>query len=217
MKKGIPSWLLLVFDWGLVQFTDQFSLKKIEALENRFQQTKQLGAADSLITLYREYVQKHPKESARNFNYLVKAADLQFQQKDDAVNAVKWTHEALEKYQEPGVGLAEPIGVLARIWAAYIYKAAPAVRLDPDDIDKTRAVLMKNQVWIDSNLVRLEKGMSGANGTVNKNLATDFIGISEAYATLVQQDQPDKYADLLMKSAALAKTVENPNKAIQLY
>ena len=65
-------------------------------------------------------------------------------------------------------------------------------------------------------LVKLDKEMGGANVT-DKAKAAEFIKTSEELAALVEKTTPDQYVDVLLKAAGLAKTVENPQKAIELY
>lgn len=65
-------------------------------------------------------------------------------------------------------------------------------------------------------LVKLDKEMGGAAVT-DKAKAAEFIKTSEALAALLEKTNPDQYADVLLKAAGLAKTVENPQKAIELY
>lgn len=65
-------------------------------------------------------------------------------------------------------------------------------------------------------LMDLDKAMGGAAVT-DKNKAVEFIKTSEALAGHLQKDNPDQYVDVLLKAAGLAKTVEDPRKAIELY
>lgn len=172
------------------------------------------GKVDSLITLYRDAVATHPDKHAENMHYLSRAAELKFTRQKDAVTAVRWIDEALKNHAQ-GQNLVEPVGNLALIWHSYQYKASPELQRNPDEIDLMKAHLVKNMAWIDSSLAALDKKMGGP--VVNDKAAADkFILTAEAYSTLVQS-APDKYADLLMKAAGLAKTIGEPNKALQLY
>ena len=65
-------------------------------------------------------------------------------------------------------------------------------------------------------LTDLDKAMGGANVT-DKAKAAEFIKVSEELAGLVEKSNQDQYVDVLLKAAGLAKTVENPQKAIELY
>ncbi len=65
-------------------------------------------------------------------------------------------------------------------------------------------------------LTDLDKAMGGANVT-DKAKAAEFIKTSEELAALVKKKNPDQYVDVLLKAAGLAKTVEDPQKAIDLY
>ena len=65
-------------------------------------------------------------------------------------------------------------------------------------------------------LVKLDKEMGGAAVT-DKAKAAAFIKTSEELAAQLEKTNPDEYVDVLLKAAGLAKTVENPQKAIELY
>lgn len=187
----------------------------IQKLESRYTTSPSLALADSLANLYREAVKERPDNKTQNLTYLTRAAELKFTAAGDAVSACRWLDDAIQNHSD-GQVMTAPIGLYARIWTAYLYKKQPAVRLDPDDIDKMRFHLEKNFSWIDSSLIGLERQM-GKPGSPNKAIATQYIETCEAYADLVQKKQPEKSVDLLMRAAGLAKTIENPNKALQLY
>jgi len=68
---------------------------------------------------------------------------------------------------------------------------------------------------LQQHLADLSKAMGGAAVT-DKKAAEDFIKTSEELAAL-QKKNPDQYVDILLKAAGLAKTIENPTKAIELY
>lgn len=57
----------------------------------------------------------------------------------------------------------------------------------------------------------------GGAAVTDKVKAEDFIKTSEELAALVQKNNPDQYVDLLLKAAGLAKAIEKPEKAIELY
>ncbi len=65
-------------------------------------------------------------------------------------------------------------------------------------------------------LTSLDKAMGGAAVT-DKSKADEFIKTSEELAALVEKSNPDQYVDVLLKAAGLAKTVDQPQKAIDLY
>ena len=73
-------------------------------------------------------------------------------------------------------------------------------------------------VALEASLLQLAKDMTASNGTVaDTSKAAAFIKTAEAYAALVRTTQPDKYADLLLKAAGVAKSVGNSAKALELY
>lgn len=69
---------------------------------------------------------------------------------------------------------------------------------------------------LEQQLVTLDQEIGGAKVT-DKDKAAQFIKTSEELAAMVQQTDPDKYAAVLIKAAGLAKTIEDPKKAIELY
>ncbi|MBN8677475.1 MAG: tetratricopeptide repeat protein [Chitinophagales bacterium] len=69
---------------------------------------------------------------------------------------------------------------------------------------------------LEQKLTELDKAMGGAAVT-DKSKADEFIKASEELATLVEKSNPDKYINLMLKAAGLAKTVQQPQKAIEMY
>jgi tetratricopeptide (TPR) repeat protein len=65
-------------------------------------------------------------------------------------------------------------------------------------------------------LIKLDKSMGGAEVT-DKAKAEEFIKISEELAGLLEKTNKDQCVDVLLKAAGLAKTIEDPQKAIALY
>lgn len=188
---------------------------KIPALEKRYEATNSPALADTLIQLYQAAVKVRPERTAENLRYLSRAAELKFLVQKDELTAAQWLNGAIKNYGE-GQNLTEPIGVLMRIGHAYLYKNAAKLTTSPDDVDEMQANLRKHSVWIDSSLVRLEKTM-GSPVVTDKKKADAFIEIAETYANLLEKSNPDKKVDLLLMAGALAKTIGNPNKAVQLY
>ncbi|MBK6931181.1 MAG: tetratricopeptide repeat protein [Saprospirales bacterium] len=188
---------------------------QIPSLEAAFARSGSSAAADSLVQQYLVAVKANPGEHENNLRFLTKAAEIKFLNQKDAVGAVRLLNQGLKDH---GVGLplAEPVGMLARIWCAYQYKSTPDLSRNPDDIDLLRATLEKNLPWIDSSLAQLDKELGGATANL-QDQALEFIQISEAYSILVQETNPDKQVDLLLKAAGLAKTIGDPNKALRFY
>ena len=69
---------------------------------------------------------------------------------------------------------------------------------------------------LEQRLVSIDKEIGGAK-TPDKEKAAAFIQTSEELGGLLQATDPDKYAAVMIKAAGLAKSVENPAKAIELY
>lgn len=65
-------------------------------------------------------------------------------------------------------------------------------------------------------LTKLDQEMAGANVT-DKAKALDFIQTSEILAPLVEKSNQEQYVDVTLKAAGLAKTIGQPQKAIELY
>lgn len=217
--KNLPVYLSLLA--LSIQFvackSDNKIDQQIEALEKSYDASGSRAQADSLLLLYADAVKKHPNDQAANFRYLVRTAGIQFLVREDGPLSVKTASDALTKYGK-GQNLTEIAGLFARMWIARDYHKPAASRFKPDEIDLIQAFLLSNQPWIDSSLVRLEKEMMDANGQIiNKKKATAFIETSEGYAIAIRPNNPDKYVDLMMRAAGVAKTIGNPNLAIQLY
>ncbi len=80
----------------------------------------------------------------------------------------------------------------------------------------TSACQQNNQEKLRQQLTDLEKSMGGATVT-DRAKAEEFIATAEKLAAGLQKSNADEYVDLLLKTAGLAKTIENYNKAIELY
>lgn len=65
-------------------------------------------------------------------------------------------------------------------------------------------------------LVKLDQEMGGTAAT-DKAKAAEFIQTSEDLAAIVEKTNPNQYVDVLLKAAGLAKTIGQPQKAIELY
>lgn len=213
MKNSYGIMLLLVLGCLGCDSTSEQMKESAKALEARLVTTPTKAVCDSLTTLYREMAKANPEDHTANLGYLTRAAEVQLLYNSDAAPSARWLFDALAHHAE-GQNLTETISVLAQIWNSNNYKAAASAKMGPDDIDNTRLYLQKNQVWMDSALIRLDKKMEGGLN-VEKTVARKFIEIAEAYASIT--DSPDKYADLLMKAAGLAKNTGEFNKSLQLY
>ena len=73
-----------------------------------------------------------------------------------------------------------------------------------------------SEAALQKKLSELDTAMGGAAVT-DKAKAAEFIKTSEELASIVEKKNPDQYADILLKAAGLAKAIENPQKAIELY
>lgn len=65
-------------------------------------------------------------------------------------------------------------------------------------------------------LTALDKEFGGAEVT-DKKKAEEFIITAEQLASLVEKSSPDEYVEILLKAGGLARTIEAPQKAIELY
>lgn len=190
--------------------------KKIALLEASYAKNPTPGGVDSLFRFYNLAIQKYP-DNPNTFRYLVKMAEIEFLVRQKGPEAVAYLDKALRQHGA-GQNLTEAIGLFARIRTAREYHKAPASYFKPEEIDLIDAYLANNTVWIDSSLQRLDRAMTAANGAVNDEKAANaFIETAEGYALIVQDKQPDKAVDLILKAAGVAKSVGNPKKAIQLY
>jgi tetratricopeptide (TPR) repeat protein len=190
---------------------------QISALENALAASFQESTLDSLITAYEQGIQGNAG-SPEKLHYASQLAVLKYDHKGDGSSAVQVLNEALGKYSK-GQNLTESIGVLAKLWTGYIYKAEPTHKLYPEDIDLMKANLQKNTAWLDSNLVLLSTGMMNTQtGAMDKAKADKFIEVSEAYGNIaMSMNQRDKFVEIMLKAAGVAKSIGNSNKALQMY
>jgi len=211
----LQFFLFILFSSLILLACGEDFTKKIAALEKELAATNNPAIADSLCRTYEAAAQAKPGDHAQNLLYLTKAAEIKFLRNKDAVHAVRLVNSAIQEHGD-GQDLAEPISLLTRIWRVYQHKATPDFSKEPDDIDQTKLNLERNLFWIDSALLRLDRAMGGATAT-DKDKAQLFLQLSEGYATLVQSVDPNKFVDLNMKAAGLAKTIGEPNTALRFY
>jgi tetratricopeptide (TPR) repeat protein len=190
--------------------------KRIAAMEAEMQSNPDKLKAAELIAAYRELVKAKPENNQKNVEYLSRASVLQRKYYDDPVSGVKWTMDALIKYADKDSDIGGCIAFLASVWAEYTYKTGPTARLSTDEIDGMKKLLLQNSVWMDTALLRLERQM-GTPIVTDKVKAEEYLRVSEGYASVVENSNEDKYAEVLTRAAGLAKTMENPNRALQLY
>ena len=193
----------------------QFSPQQIVELEQAMGAQPTPGKVDSLLALYAEAVKADPDKHAANLQYLSKAATLLFAQKKDGNGAAKLLDEALTKHGQ-GQDLADAVGLYARILQAFTYHGVEGKKMDAEAVVNMNAHLGKNLFWIDSSLARLDRQM-GSPVVTAPGKATAFVETAVGYATLMEQKNPDKYVDLMLKAAGLAKTIDNPVQSVQLY
>lgn len=170
--------------------------------------------SDSLIQLYLAAAQEMPEDHSANWNYLLKAARLQYSKKE--VQAAVGTAD--RAFREHGTG--QPLTELARwyalLWRDYTHKDPQATRMSAEQVVQVSTFLETQQVWIDSALMSLDRQM-GSPVVHDKAAAQQFIAVAETYADLTRDKNPDKSIDLLLKAAGLAKTIEQPERALELY
>jgi len=198
----------------------QDATAEIARLENALEKNFSNAVADSLVALYLQSVSAHPDDTTRNLQYLTKAASLQFTKQKNTVGAVRILNDAVKQYGGGNQDKGELFGAMARIWTAYLYKSVPDLSRQPEDIDEMHSNLLHNLPWIDSSLYRIDQKMMNNSrpGDLNLADADAFIEISEAAAALQKEkQQPDAYVRILMQAAGMAKSIGNPNKALQLY
>lgn len=209
------SFLFALFAGLILSACGEDFSKKIAELEQKLAVSNDPAVAETLCNTYQTAAQANPGDHAKNLAYLTKAAEIKFVRNKDAVGAVRLVNTALKDHGE-GQDLADPVSMLTRVWRLYQHKATPDLSKEPDDIDLTKLNLERNLFWIDTALARLDRGMGGATAT-DKAKAGLFLELSEGYSTLVQTVDPNKFADLNMKAAGLAKTIGEPNKALRFY
>lgn len=190
--------------------------KELLYLEQAFGAHHTIGLTDSLLQTYYKATAALDTSSALRLRYLTRAAEIQFLHKENANYAVRNLHRALQTQGKHD--LMAPVALLTRVFNAYKYKAQPTVVMYPEEIDQMKADLLQHRPWIDSALVRLDRTMmTTPNAMPDAVQAEDFLDISEGYASLILEQDSAKAGNLLLKAAALAKSIENPNRALRLY
>jgi tetratricopeptide (TPR) repeat protein len=188
---------------------------QIVRLERALATTFNAAQADSLLALYQEAVQKTPDNHAANFDYLIKSADIQFLHKNNGDAAFRSLDAGMTQHGQ-GQNYTQAMRVCALLWNAFSQKAPAAATIRPDGVVKMNEWLTQNTSWLDSSLTDLDDRM-GSPVVNNVSAARQFLAVAEVYASLVQDSNPDKYVDLLLKAAGLAKTIELPEKSLELY
>ncbi|MCC7246738.1 MAG: tetratricopeptide repeat protein [Saprospiraceae bacterium] len=188
---------------------------EIKALEQETSTTFNLESGKKLLALYQAEAQKNAADHALAYQYLVKAANLQYKL-GDAVGAARSANEALKNHAE-GQDKTGAIAVLQKISKDYHYRTASTHAFNTEDVNAMLSNLQGNQPAMDSVLAQTARAMGNPVVTDN-NKALEFIDLSEGYAHVIGYDKyADKYAMLLLRAAGLAKSIEEPQKALQLY
>lgn len=172
--------------------------------------------ADSLANTYVRTARTLKPDDAVRLRYFTRAADIHLSYTNDGRGASHLLHEGLTTSQSGD--RAAPAAVLARLWYAHAFKAQAALNMYPEEIDQTKADLRSQAAWVDTALHRIDNKIT-ANITADTEpaKAQEFMDISEGYAYALLEDQPSKAGDLLLKAAALAKTVNDPKRSLRLY
>jgi tetratricopeptide (TPR) repeat protein len=190
---------------------------KIRQLEQTMEAHFDPKLATQLADLYKKAAKANPDNHAENLDYFTKAASLQYSKLDDAVSACRGLDDAMIHHSK-GQNLTKTIGLYSQIYNGVLYNSTKAIRLDPSDVEKMRTHLTNHSVWIDSTLARLDKEMLDKNLIItDKEKASTFIETCETYANIIRSTDADKATNLTLKAAGVAKSIENFNKATQLY
>lgn len=193
----------------------KFSPENITALENELETKVTPGKVDSLLTLYDAAIKANPDDPKANLQYLTKAANLLYVYKKDGNGAAKYLDQAFSKYAD-GQDLADATGLYARVLYAFLFRTPTGAKMEDAQVVRMNEHLGKNTAWIDSNLVRLDRQM-GSPVVTSPGKATAFVEAAAAYAGMLEQKNPDKYVDLMLKAAGLAKTINDPETSVRLY
>lgn len=191
------------------------SLAEINALEQNLEAKPSESKADSLVNFCLAYVKANPNDHVADLHCLTKAAEVKYLYLKDARSALTLLDEALSKHGA-GQDLAEPIGLCARLLNAYTYRDAESVNISGETALKLTEYVEQNPAWADSSLARLNRQM-GFPVVSNVAKAAAFVGTAEGYATLLIEKAPERYVDLMLKAAGLAKNIEMSEKSVALY
>lgn len=189
--------------------------KSIARLEQELEPAFRPGTMDSLIQAYQTAAAKSPTDHEACLLWLTKGAALSYEKKQDAGAAVDMLEAALGTHGS-GLPLADQMGLAARIWHGIATGVPATTRMQPEQGARLDTLMRRHQPWIDSALMQLESRMGFPLITNNKE-AMRFIETAEGYAHWVKSKDPDKSIDLYLIAAGVAKTIGQPNKALQLY
>lgn len=213
MNKFIFSALLLSIVLASCT-SDNQKVKEIEAVEQRLVTQFTNERSDTLVNLYRDLVKAHPDDHVNNMKYLSRAAEVQFTLREDGASAARWLDDVFVHHSK-GLDIAYPIEVYARILNAFNYKTASTFKLDTKDVNKMVGHLKDNIAWMDTVLIRLDRQVNVGGQVADPKAVNRFIEVAEGYGALT--NDINKFVDLQMKAAGLAKSAGQFNKAVQLY
>ena len=105
----------------------------------------------------------------------------------------------------------EELSLAAKIEAMLFVSAEPVpVQQLSQALDVTASV-------VERGLKELEDSLQTRGLRLQRNAARVQLTTAPQLAGLVEKTDVNQYADLLLKAAGLAKTIENPQKAVELY
>ncbi len=213
MRNGL---LLLTFLSLTIACGKKGENPAIKALEQETSTTFNLESGKKLLALYQAEAGKNASDHARAYEYLVKAANLQYTKLNDPVGAARSANDALKNHAE-GQDKVGAIAVLQKVWKDYHYRSSTTHAFNSEDVNSMLQHLQGNQPVMDSVLAQTARAMGNPVVTDNHK-ALEFIDLSEGYAHVIGYEKnADKYATLLLRAAGLAKSIEEPQKALQLY
>jgi tetratricopeptide (TPR) repeat protein len=189
--------------------------KSIARLEQALEPAFRPGTVDSLIQAYQTAAAQAPTDHPACLSWLTKGAVLSYEKKQDAGTAVDMLETALGTHSA-GFPLADQMGLAARIWHGIASAASATTRMQPTQATLLDTLMSRHRPWVDSALIQLESRMGFPLITDNKE-AMRFIETAEGYAHWGKSRNLDKSIDLYLLAAGVAKTIGQPNKALQLY
>jgi tetratricopeptide (TPR) repeat protein len=190
-------------------------IQSIARLEQQLEPAFRPGNVDSLIQAYQTAATKAPTNHPACLLWLTKGAALSYEKKQDAGTAVDMLDAALSAHSA-NLPKADQMGLVARIWHGIATGAPATSRMQPSQGALLDTLMSRHQPWIDSALMHLESRMGFPLITDHKE-AMRFIETAEGYAHWGKSRDLDKSIDLYLLAAGVAKTIGQPNKALQLY
>lgn len=216
LRLGIA--LLLLTAMPACQNEQEQLQSRITALEAQLETEATTEAADSLLSLYDQYLDTYPEDEDTQARYLYRMASLQYRlnQFDQARHSLE---QAIREHYDHentsnSVQLLHDLysEKIKHVFAASVLKQMIAQKFPDLAISEASADLPPITARLDT----VARGMyQDTTGRIDLRLANDFVTGSSFFA-LIAPDDPQA-PEYIYRAAETARTVQAFSKALQLY